>query len=70
MNNDERVERGQPGHDSRFKVCPIMDLIMPRYSAVSGPREELSCGAMTIAFERRSNLKVDNPQKTVKYGCR
>uniref|UniRef100_A0A8D0A9A2 PiggyBac transposable element-derived protein domain-containing protein n=1 Tax=Sander lucioperca TaxID=283035 RepID=A0A8D0A9A2_SANLU len=67
-NNDEYVERGQPGYDRLFKVCPIIDLIIPRFSAVYGPRKQLSLDEMTIAFKGKSTLKMYNPNKPDKYG--
>uniref|UniRef100_A0A3Q1EFJ1 PiggyBac transposable element-derived protein domain-containing protein n=1 Tax=Acanthochromis polyacanthus TaxID=80966 RepID=A0A3Q1EFJ1_9TELE len=68
VNNDERVERGLPGHDRLFKERPIIDMIIPRFSAVYGPHKELSLDEMTIAFKGRSTLKLYNPKKPDKYG--
>uniref|UniRef100_A0A8C9YGA1 PiggyBac transposable element-derived protein domain-containing protein n=1 Tax=Sander lucioperca TaxID=283035 RepID=A0A8C9YGA1_SANLU len=67
-NNDEYVERGQPGYDRLFKVRPIIDLIIPRFSDVYGPRKQLSLDEMTIAFKGKSTLKMYNPNKPDKYG--
>ena len=52
-NNEEYVEWGQPGYDRLFKVRPIMDMFIPCFSAVFGPRKELSLDEMTIAFKGR-----------------
>uniref|UniRef100_A0A8P4JXH0 PiggyBac transposable element-derived protein domain-containing protein n=1 Tax=Dicentrarchus labrax TaxID=13489 RepID=A0A8P4JXH0_DICLA len=67
-NNEEYVERGQPGYDRLFKVRPIIDLIIPRFSAVYGPRKQLSLDEMTIAFKGKCTLKMYNPNKPDKYG--
>lgn len=68
VNNDECGERGLPGHDRLFKVCPIIETIIQCFSAVYGPLKELSFDEMTIAFKGRSALKLYNPKKTDKYG--
>ncbi len=67
-NNSEYVGRGQPGHDRLFKVRPVIDLIIPLFSAVYGSLKELSLDEMTIAFKRKSTLKQYNPKKPDKYG--
>ncbi|KAL1276603.1 hypothetical protein QQF64_036226 [Cirrhinus molitorella] len=67
-NNNEYVGRGQPGHDRLFKVRPVIDLIIPQFSAVYGPLKELSLDEMTIAFKGKSTLKQYNPKKPDKYG--
>uniref|UniRef100_A0A3P8TSD3 PiggyBac transposable element-derived protein domain-containing protein n=1 Tax=Amphiprion percula TaxID=161767 RepID=A0A3P8TSD3_AMPPE len=59
VNNDERVERGLPGHDRLFKVRPIINMIIPRFSAIYGPHKELSLDEMIIAFKGRSTLKLE-----------
>ncbi|KAL2102438.1 hypothetical protein ACEWY4_001606 [Coilia grayii] len=66
--NQNYIGRGQPGHDRLFKVRPIIDLIIPCFSNVYGPRKELSLDEMTIAFKGRSTLKLYNPNKPDKYG--
>lgn len=50
MNKDEGVEWRQSGHDGRFIVNTIVDLIIPGFS-----------DEMTIAINGRSTLKMDNP---------
>ncbi|KAM4583571.1 piggyBac transposable element-derived protein 4-like [Odontesthes bonariensis] len=67
-NNSEYVGRGQPGHDRLFKVRPVLDIILPRFSALYGPFKELSLDEMTIAFKGKSTLKMYNPNKPDKYG--
>lgn len=67
-NNDEYIGMGQPGHDRLFKLRPIIDMIIPRFSQAYGPRKELSLDEMTIAFRGRSALKQYNPRKPNKYG--
>uniref|UniRef100_A0A8C1TF10 PiggyBac transposable element-derived protein domain-containing protein n=1 Tax=Cyprinus carpio TaxID=7962 RepID=A0A8C1TF10_CYPCA len=67
-NNSDYVGRGQPGHDRLFKVRPVIDLIIPLFSAVYGPLKELSLDEMTIAFKGKSTLKQYNPKKPDKYG--
>ncbi|XP_063041039.1 piggyBac transposable element-derived protein 4-like [Engraulis encrasicolus] len=67
-NNDNYIERGQPGYDRIFKVRPIIDIVIPKFSAVYGPRKQLSLDEMTIAFKGRSTLKLYNPNKPDKYG--
>lgn len=67
-NNDEYIGKGQPGHDVLFKIRPVIDLIIPRFSEAYGPRKELSLDEMTIAFKGRSALKQYNPRKPSKYG--
>ncbi len=57
-NNSEFVGRGQPGHDRLFKVHPVIDLIIPHFSAVYGPLKELSLDEITIAFKGKSTLKT------------
>lgn len=68
VNNDNRTERGKPGHDHLFKVCLILDEILPRFKTVYSPTKELSLEEMTIAFKGRSTLKMYNPKKPDKYG--
>ena len=36
-NNDNYIERGQAGYDKLFKIPPIIDLVIPQFSAVYGP---------------------------------
>ena len=67
-NNEEYVERGQPGYDRLFKVRPIMDVIIPCFSAVFGLCKELSLDEMTIAYRAKSTLKMYNQNKSDKYG--
>lgn len=49
VNNDKRVERGQPDHDGLFNVC---------FLAVYGPFKGRLLDERTIAFKGRSTLKV------------
>nr|XP_055037155.1 piggyBac transposable element-derived protein 4-like [Misgurnus anguillicaudatus] len=67
-NNEDCVERGQPGYDRLFKIRPIINLVIPRFSAVYGPSKQLSLDEMTIAFKGKSTLKMYNPNKPDKYG--
>lgn len=56
VNDVEHVERRQPGYDRRFKVYPIMDFF--QWSMVNVRNFEPD--EMTIAFQGRSTLKVDD----------
>ena len=67
-NNENRVERGQPGYDRIFKIRPILTMILPKFEAMYGPEKELSLDEMTIAFKGRHTLKQYNPKKPDKYG--
>uniref|UniRef100_A0A8C1XPE6 PiggyBac transposable element-derived protein domain-containing protein n=1 Tax=Cyprinus carpio TaxID=7962 RepID=A0A8C1XPE6_CYPCA len=67
-NNEECVDRGQPGYDRLFKIRPIINLVIPRFSAMYGPSKQLSLDEMTIAFKGKSTLKMYNPNKPDKYG--
>lgn len=41
----------------------MIDLIIPPFSAIYGPRQELSFDEMTISLEGISTLRVDNPKQ-------
>ncbi|XP_014669491.1 PREDICTED: LOW QUALITY PROTEIN: piggyBac transposable element-derived protein 4-like [Priapulus caudatus] len=68
VNNDDRISRGEPGHDRLFKIRPIIEEIVPRFKAMYSPRKELSLDEITVAFKERSTLKQYNPRKLDKYG--
>lgn len=60
VNQDEDVERKQPGHDGLFRG----NVITAGFSAMADvPRKELCLNGMTIAFKERSTLEVNDPKK-------
>lgn len=58
----EVLERGQPGPNRQFKMHPVIDLIIPHFSADYGPCKELSFYEMNTTG--RSTRKVTPKCKT------
>ena len=67
-NNTNQVPYGEPGHDKLFKICPVIDMLVPKFLEIYKPTKELSLDEMTIAFKGRSFIKQYNPKKPDKWG--
>ena len=67
-NNDDHVPRGQDGHDRLFKICPLIDLLVPKFGQLFYPGKELALDEMTIAFKGRNIMKHYNKNKPEKWG--
>jgi hypothetical protein len=44
-------EKGEPGYDKLFKVCLIINMLIPKFYLVYKPQNEMSLDEMTIAFK-------------------
>ena len=68
-NNDDHVPRGQDGHDRLFKICPLIDLLVPKFRQLFYLGKELALYEMTIerenliCFAHRHNNQIDNTHK-------
>nr|CAH7744544.1 unnamed protein product [Callosobruchus chinensis] len=66
-NNENIIERGQPGYDRLFKIRPFLDQIKSRLLEV--PKEEfLAVDEQIVPTKARSDLKQYNPKKPHKWG--
>ena len=62
--------RGQPGYDRLCKVCPLIEKLQERFSAVYSPGRNLAVDEAMIKFQGRSAIKQYMPKKPIKRGIK
>ena len=67
-NNDDHVPRGQDGHNRLFKICPLIDLFVPKFGQLFYSGKKLALDEMTIAFKGGNIRKHYNKNKPDKWG--
>ncbi|XP_030839578.1 piggyBac transposable element-derived protein 4 [Strongylocentrotus purpuratus] len=70
VDNEDRVPRGQPGHNVLFKVQPIIDRVRPTYQEAFAPGRDLSVDESLAAFKGRLSFKQYLPMKPTKWGIK
>ena len=69
-NNEDRIPRGQNGHDPLFKVKKMLDIVNPLYGEVFCPGRDLSLDESMIRFKGRLYFKVYSPNKPIRWGIK
>ena len=67
-NNDNIVNRGEPGYDRLAKVRPVIDSVRPSFLANYKSHKENSVDEAMIKYKGRSALKQYLPLKPIKRG--
>ena len=67
-NNDNIVNRGEPGYDRLDKVRPVIDSVRQSFLANYKPHKENSVDEAMIKYKGRSALKQYLPLKPIKRG--
>ena len=69
-NNEDQVERGQPGHDKLFKLRPFMTALVSRFQAAYRTHREISVDESMIGFKGRLSFLQYMPKKPTKWGMK
>ena len=69
-NNDDLIQRGQPGYDRLGKVQPVINAISKSLTDCYNVSKEIVVDEAMIPFQGRSSLKQYLPKKPVKRGIK
>jgi hypothetical protein len=69
-NNEDRVERGQPGYSPTFKVQPIIDMVQDQYVKLYQAHHEISVDEAMLGFKGKLGIKQYIQDKPTKWGIK
>ena len=70
VDNSKNIPYGQPGHDKLFKVRPLLDALVPRFTSEYKMHKECSIDEAMIPFKRRLAFKQYIKDKLTKWGIK
>ncbi|KAK3721417.1 hypothetical protein QZH41_008030 [Actinostola sp. cb2023] len=70
FNNENAVPRGQPNHDKLYKVQPLLDSIVPKFTEEYQPTQNMVVDEAMVAFKGQLAMKQYMPMKPVKRGIK